>query len=49
MADMLVTGGYKDLGYDTVIIDDCWLDHKRYTQCYRMQHRGVKREYGVLS
>lgn len=29
MADMLVTGGYKDLGYDTVIIDDCWLDHKR--------------------
>ena len=30
MADMLVTGGYRDVGYDTVIIDDCWLDHKRY-------------------
>ena len=29
MADMLVTGGYKEVGYDTVIIDDCWLDHKR--------------------
>ena len=31
MADMLVTGGYRDVGYDTVIIDDCWLDHQRYT------------------
>ena len=30
MADMLVTGGYRDVGYDTVIIDDCWLDTKRY-------------------
>ena len=30
MADMLVTGGYRDVGYDTVIIDDCWLDHQRY-------------------
>lgn len=29
MADMLVVGGYKDVGYNTVIIDDCWLDHKR--------------------
>merc|ERR1712142_246872 len=29
MADMIVTGGYKDVGYDTVIIDDCWLDTKR--------------------
>jgi len=29
MADMLVTGGYKEVGYDTVIIDDCWLDTKR--------------------
>ena len=30
MADMLVTGGYTDVGYDTVIIDDCWLDHHRW-------------------
>jgi len=29
MADMLVVGGFKDAGYDTIIIDDCWLDHKR--------------------
>merc|ERR1712110_1401294 len=25
MADMLVTGGYKEVGYDTVIIDDSGL------------------------
>ena len=30
MADMMVTGGYKDAGYDTIIIDDCWLDHHRW-------------------
>ena len=29
MADMMVLGGYKDAGYDTIIIDDCWLDTKR--------------------
>ena len=29
MADMMVTGGYREVGYDTVIIDDCWLHHKR--------------------
>ena len=30
MADMMVLGGYKDAGYDTIIIDDCWLDRKRW-------------------
>ena len=30
MADMMVLGGYKDAGYDTIIIDDCWLDTKRW-------------------
>ena len=29
MADMMVAGGYLDVGYNTVIVDDCWLDHKR--------------------
>merc|ERR1711936_1059471 len=29
IADMMVVGGYLDVGYDTIIIDDCWLDHKR--------------------
>ena len=29
MADMMVTGGYLAAGYDTIIIDDCWLDTKR--------------------
>ena len=32
MADMMVTGGYKEAGYDTIIIDDCWLDHKRWVK-----------------
>jgi len=29
MGDMLVVGGYDVVGYNTIIIDDCWLDHKR--------------------
>ena len=29
MADMMVVGGYLDVGYNTITIDDCWLDHKR--------------------
>jgi len=29
MSDMLVVGGYRDVGYNYIIIDDCWLDHKR--------------------
>ena len=32
MADMMVMGGYKEAGYDTIIIDDCWLDHHRWVQ-----------------
>merc|ERR1712055_1017644 len=27
--DMLVLGGFQDVGYDTIIIDDCWLDLHR--------------------
>lgn len=29
MADALVREGYKDLGYEYVIIDDCWLEKER--------------------
>ena len=29
MADKMATGGYKEAGYDTVIMDDCWMDKKR--------------------
>ena len=29
MADMLEVGGYKEVGYQYIIIDDCWLDHTR--------------------
>jgi len=28
-ADRLVSEGYKDLGYEYVIIDDCWMEHER--------------------
>eukprot|EP00096_Caligus_rogercresseyi_P009070 TRINITY_DN3015_c0_g1_i1.p1 TRINITY_DN3015_c0_g1~~TRINITY_DN3015_c0_g1_i1.p1 ORF type:complete len:460 (-),score=25.85 TRINITY_DN3015_c0_g1_i1:338-1717(-) len=29
MADLLVSEGYKDAGYDYIIIDDCWLSRTR--------------------
>ncbi|XP_071552875.1 LOW QUALITY PROTEIN: alpha-N-acetylgalactosaminidase-like [Panulirus ornatus] len=29
MADLMVSEGYRDLGYDIVSLDDCWLDHER--------------------
>ena len=29
MADLLVTGGYKEAGYDHVNIDDCWMAMNR--------------------
>jgi len=29
MADLLLVGGYRDAGYEYVIIDDCWLAHER--------------------
>ena len=29
MADQMATGGYKEAGYDTIIMDDCWADLKR--------------------
>lgn len=28
-ADYLVNGGYKDVGYEYVIIDDCWMEKER--------------------
>jgi hypothetical protein len=29
MSDMLVVGGYQAAGYNTIIVDDCWLDMAR--------------------
>jgi len=29
MADLLVADGYSEVGYNYIIIDDCWLDHTR--------------------
>lgn len=28
-ADYLVSGGFKDAGYEYVIIDDCWMEFER--------------------
>ena len=29
MADRLVSDGYKDVGYDRINIDDCWMKKSR--------------------
>lgn len=29
IADAMVTGGYRDAGYEYVIVDDCWSEMKR--------------------
>jgi len=29
MADLMVTEGYLNAGYNILSLDDCWLDHKR--------------------
>jgi len=29
MAEAIVSEGYKDVGYEYVIIDDCWMTHDR--------------------
>lgn len=28
-ADYIVSDGYKDVGYEYVIIDDCWMEKER--------------------
>ena len=32
MAELMVTEGYKDAGYQYVVVDDCWLASKRDAQ-----------------
>ncbi|RXG73717.1 hypothetical protein Avbf_00113 [Armadillidium vulgare] len=34
MADIIATEGYAQIGYDTVIMDDCWLSHERDADDY---------------
>jgi hypothetical protein len=29
MADLMVTEGYKDAGYEYIMMDDCWLSQER--------------------
>lgn len=29
IADAMVSGGYRDAGYEYVIVDDCWSEMKR--------------------
>ena len=32
MADAMVTGGFRDAGYQYIVIDDCWPDDHRDEQ-----------------
>ena len=32
MADAMVTGGFRDAGYQYIVIDDCWPDDQRDAQ-----------------
>ena len=32
MADILVNEGYRELGYNIISLDDCWLDRNRDAQ-----------------
>ena len=34
VADLMVSEGYKDAGYEYVIVDDCWLNKTRSPQGY---------------
>ena len=36
MADIIVNEGYRELGYNIISLDDCWLDRKRDAQ-HRLQ------------
>ena len=32
MADMMVTGGWRQAGYEYLMMDDCWSSHSRNDQ-----------------
>lgn len=34
--DAMVRDGYKDAGYEVVVIDDCWLEMERDPQTQRL-------------
>ena len=34
--DAIVRDGYKEAGYEYVVIDDCWLEHERDPQTQRL-------------
>ena len=37
MADLMVSEGYKDAGYEYVNIDDCWLAKERDPETLRLR------------
>lgn len=37
--DRLVSDGYKDAGYEYVVLDDCWLEHNRNETGYLVADR----------
>lgn len=46
MADLLVSEGYKDVGYDYIIVDDCWMDTKRDSEG-RLQSDPIRFPSGI--
>ena len=45
-AGALVSGGFRDAGYNTVGIDDCWLEHGRDAEG-RLQPHGIRFPRGI--
>jgi Alpha galactosidase A len=46
MADAMERDGFKDAGYEYVVIDDCWLAHERDAQG-RLQPDPVRFPNGI--
>ncbi|KAJ8297735.1 hypothetical protein KUTeg_024266 [Tegillarca granosa] len=47
MADIMVTDGYKDAGYEYVSIDDCWMSKERDPKTNKMQADPVRFPSGI--
>ncbi|XP_041360053.1 alpha-galactosidase A-like isoform X2 [Gigantopelta aegis] len=47
MADIMVSEGYRDLGYEYVTIDDCWLAKERDNKTGRLQPDPARFPHGI--
>ena len=47
MADIMVSEGYKDVGYEYVTIDDCWLAKERDNKTGRLQPDPTRFPHGI--